>query len=170
MKCRVSPGARGASMRTGSPSSDSILITWAPPSARSCAQYGTAMNWPNSTTSTPANGRGSWASGWGMGDILPATGCALGPATGCALGPATGCALGPATGCALGPATGCALGPATGCALGPATGWALGPATGWALGPATGWALGPATGWALGPWCIVGGIGDPPDERLPCVL
>ena len=57
MKCRVSPGASGASWRTGSPSSGSILITWAPPCARSCAQNGAAMNCPNSTTSTPAKAR-----------------------------------------------------------------------------------------------------------------
>src|SRR5437867_1400311 len=43
--------------RLGSPSSGSILITWAPPSARTCPAHGTAMKWPNSTTVTPANGR-----------------------------------------------------------------------------------------------------------------
>ncbi len=56
-KWRVSPGTSGESCRTGSPSSASILITRAPPSASNCAQKGTAMNWPNSTTSMPANGR-----------------------------------------------------------------------------------------------------------------
>jgi aspartate oxidase len=41
----------------GIASSDSTLTTCAPPSARSCPQKGTAMNWPNSTTSIPAKGR-----------------------------------------------------------------------------------------------------------------
>ena len=60
-KWRVSPPGSGASWRTGSPSSDSIFVTRAPPSARSCAQNGTAMNWPNSTTSMPAKGRAAFS-------------------------------------------------------------------------------------------------------------
>src|SRR5439155_19756042 len=46
--------------RLGSPSSGSILITCAPPSARIWPAHGTAMKWPNSSTVTPANGRSSF--------------------------------------------------------------------------------------------------------------
>src|SRR5438876_4442604 len=46
--------------RLGSPSSGSILMTCAPPSARICPAHGTAMKWPNSSTVTPANGRSSF--------------------------------------------------------------------------------------------------------------
>src|SRR5262245_251031 len=42
--------------RLGSPSSGSILMTCAPPSASTCPAHGTAMKWPNSSTVTPANG------------------------------------------------------------------------------------------------------------------
>ncbi len=55
-KMRVSPGPKGLKARVGSPSGASILMTVAPPSARSWAQNGTATNWPNSTTRIPVNG------------------------------------------------------------------------------------------------------------------
>src|SRR6266850_7306889 len=54
-KCRLSPGARGAMWRLGSPSRGSILITCAPPSARICPAQGTATKWPSSSTVTPSN-------------------------------------------------------------------------------------------------------------------
>ena len=64
MNVRVSMGASGRRMRVGSPSSDSILMTSAPPSASNWAQNGTATNWPNSMTRTPWNG--CWSAGVGF--------------------------------------------------------------------------------------------------------
>src|SRR5262249_15526371 len=52
-----SPPPSGAMWRLGSPSSGSILITRAPPSASTWPAHGTAMKWPNSITVTPSNGR-----------------------------------------------------------------------------------------------------------------
>src|SRR6266550_1163946 len=43
--------------RLGSPSSGSIFITCAPPSASTCPAHGTAMKCPNSMTVTPSKAR-----------------------------------------------------------------------------------------------------------------